>query len=114
MGKPGVTGGDGSSSPFGDGKGGIGMAKAPPNDFITNPGGNNRPQGPGFVFDDSQKVAPEQTTGEDLDKDQVSASPSGRFAYMAGDKSANPQASGADRGVGTIGNGAKPFKMSGG
>ena len=33
--------GDGKSSPFGNGKGGVDMARAAPNNFVSNPGGGS-------------------------------------------------------------------------
>ena len=92
----GKTPGDGKTSPFGNGRGNVGERQTMPNDFRTNPGGSMKPG------------TPSQTRGENP-VNPNDAAPGGRIPLA----DATPVASKAI-GVGSIGNGAKPFRLDGG
>lgn len=98
--------GDGRTSPFGGGTGGKGvgngMAAAKGNNFITNPGGtrtNQRGEDPQIQSRPQPKARP--------DINAQDAAPGGTIPQAA------PPGT-RPGGVGTIGNNARPFKLSGG
>jgi len=87
--------GDGKSNPFGNGAGGAGGPKTMPTNFVTNPGGSRNPvktQQP----DDGHTI------------NSQDAAPGGRI--LKADATPLPS---KDIGVGSIGNGGKPFKLNG-
>lgn len=99
----GGTPGDGKTSPFGDGRGGSGGAMANGNDFARNPGGN--PSGPSRLPDlinNSRQQSPHKPGFNTSD-----AAPGGLIPNAA--PPANRRG-----GVGTPGNGQKPFRVGGG
>ena len=89
---------DGKTNPFGNGAGGDSGTKAMPNDFSKNPGGAGNPVPTG---------QPAYVSNPDLSSKD--AAPGGRI--LKADPVPNPT---KDIGVGTPGNGQKPFKLDGG
>lgn len=96
--------GNGSSNPFGNGAGQSGGSAVAGNNFITNPGGSGS-GGKGRRFDD-QKAAPQKPRESSADRNGSDAAPGGLVPKVQA-------APGKDVGVGSIGNGAKPFRIGG-
>lgn len=92
--------GDGRNSPFGNGAGGPGEPMAAPNDFTRNPAGTGaRQAGTDFSKQSRQQQAAGQRTNT------ADAAP--------GPATAAEVANRPGAGVGSIGNGARPFKLGG-
>lgn len=95
--------GNGSSNPFGNGAGTTAGGKVAGNNFITNPGGSGA-RGTGRRFD-NQQAAPQRPRESTADRDGSSAAGGGLIPKVE----AGPN---HDAGVGSVGNGAKPFRVS--
>jgi hypothetical protein len=102
-------GGDGSQNPFGDGKGGTGMAQGKGNNFVTNP------QGAGPQASKPQPLVgvngPDQKRGPNADINPQSV-PEGGTNVL--DKVTPKDRPGNPIGAGSLADGRKPFKLSGG
>lgn len=97
--------GDGRTSPFGGGAGGKGVGSgmaAKGNNFITNPGGTRTTQ---RLEDPQVQNRPQPKARPDINTQD--AAPGGTIPQAA------PPGT-RPGGVGTIGNNARPFKLSGG
>lgn len=100
------TPGDGKSNPFGNGTGQTQGGTVPGNNFLTNPGGSGS-RGTGRAFHDQQGAA--QSPREAVaDRDESTAAPGGLIPKVE----ATPTP-GKDIGVGSIGNGNKPYRVGG-
>jgi hypothetical protein len=96
--------GDGSTNPFGNGAGVSQGGTVPGNDFVSNPGGSGTSR-KGRTFHD-QQPAPQRKYEQTADLNNDQTAPGGRVPMVQ-----SPP--GPDVGVGSIGNGAKPFRLGG-
>jgi hypothetical protein len=101
MSTAGSQSGDGKTSPFGGGNGGKGAGNGMPgNNFITNPGGNT--SGPKHLPDPTVTNRVQPKAKPDVNPNDAAA---GGLLPNGKPPAARPG------GVGTIGNGVKPFKV---
>ena len=103
----GSTPGNGKTSPFGNGNGNTSGGKVAGNNFLINPGGSGM-TGTGRRFD-NQQAKPQKLYEADSDINRQDAAP-GDLIPKA-DAPARPD---SDVGVGSIGDGRKPFTLNGG
>jgi hypothetical protein len=96
--------GNGKTSPFGNGSGQAGGSKVAGNNFLTNPRGSGATSG-GRRFD-NQVAAPQAKRESVADRNSTDAASGGLLPLVQ----AGPN---HDVGVGSIGNGAKPFRVGG-
>lgn len=97
--------GNGSTSPFGNGAGNVGESRMAGNNFLTNPsGGGGSGRGRDFLREPVPSQSPRES-GADRSTDDAA---SGGLVPKV------QAAPGPDVGAGSIGNGAKPFRLGGG
>lgn len=106
---------DGKSSPYGDGNGGSGMAKATPQDLVTNPMGAQR-SGLPRPMDWTRPAMPAKPSGASAASSMpnpASAADGGLSVFPALDANAGGMAKGSPATVGAPGGGRKSFRVGG-
>lgn len=106
---------DGKSSPYGDGNGGSGMAKASPQDLVTNPMGATR-SGLPKPMDWTQPPMPSKPGGAGATASMpnpASMPDGGASVFSSIDGNAGGPAKGSPATVGAPGGGRKSFRVGG-
>lgn len=107
---------DGKSSPFGDGNGGAGMAKATPADLVTNPKGAQRGGLP-RPMDWTQPPTPSKPGGASAAASMpnpASMPDGGASVFSSLDGNAGGPAKGSPATIGAPSGGKRSFRVSGG